>query len=115
MKNSYLPNDYTPDPEEQGWLSPPGRKPPTAMGTATPPPDPRDPRGNEYAALRSRRARRLRTLGFMLAATILAVSLGTFPLLALFVAAPLAAEGLYRARGMVSRLARGRVTLYAPR
>jgi len=85
------------------------------MGTATPPPDPRDPRGNEYAALRSRRARRLRTLGFMLAATILAVSLGTFPLLALFVAAPLAAEGLYRARGMVSRLARGRVTLYAPR
>src|SRR4026209_435344 len=100
MKNSYLPNDYTPEPEEQGWLSPPGRKPPTAVGSATPPPNPRGPRGDEYAALRSRRARRLRLLLFMLAATIVAVSLGTFPLLGIFVAAPLAAEALHRARGM---------------
>jgi len=109
MKNSYLPNDYTPEPEEQGWLSPPGRKPPTAVGTATPAPNPRGPRGDEYAALRRRRARRLRALGLIFVTTIGAVTIGAFPLLALlvvtpFVVAPLAAEGLHRARGLVSRL-----------
>lgn len=31
-------NDWTPEPQESGWLEPPRKLPPTAVGVATPPP-----------------------------------------------------------------------------
>lgn len=36
-------DEWLPEPQEQGWLEPPRRRPPTAVGVATPPP----PRGPE--------------------------------------------------------------------
>jgi hypothetical protein len=65
MKNSFAPNeDCAPDPLEQGLLSPPGRKPPTAVGSGTLPPE-RPDRGDEYGPIASRLARRRRMLGLI--------------------------------------------------
>ncbi|HJQ19129.1 MAG TPA: hypothetical protein VJ867_02200 [Gemmatimonadaceae bacterium] len=44
---------YPPDPEESGFLEPPRRRPPTAVGTATPPPR-RPYRPGNYRGFRSR-------------------------------------------------------------
>jgi len=63
MKNSFAPNeDFAPDPLEQGLLSPPGRKPPTAVGSGTLPPE-RPDRRDEYGPIASMLARRRRMLG----------------------------------------------------
>ncbi|HMG71514.1 MAG TPA: hypothetical protein VK544_10405 [Gemmatimonadaceae bacterium] len=65
MKNSFAPNeDFAPDPLEQGLLSPPGRKPPTAVGSGTLPPERPDRRG-DYALIASKLARRRRILGLI--------------------------------------------------
>lgn len=44
--------DWTPEPQTFGWLEPPRRRPPTAVGVATPPP-PRGP--HRVVARRTRR------------------------------------------------------------
>jgi hypothetical protein len=50
--------DWTPDPQESGWREPPRRRPPTAVGVATPPP-PHRPRRAEYFETRMQRIGRL--------------------------------------------------------
>src|SRR3954469_17126901 len=47
-------DEWLPKPEEQGWREPPRRRPPTAVGVATPPP-PRGPRRSRYRATRMQR------------------------------------------------------------
>jgi hypothetical protein len=60
-------NDWTPDPQESGWLEPPRKLPPTAIGVATPPP-PRGP--DRRSPRRTSRLRRIATvIGFSLATT----------------------------------------------
>jgi hypothetical protein len=44
-------DEWIPQPEEAGWLDPPRRRPPTAVGVATPPP-PRGPRRSRYRETR---------------------------------------------------------------
>ena len=51
-------SDWTPDPQEFGWREPPRRRPPTAIGVATPPP-PRGPRHSRYLETRMQRIGRL--------------------------------------------------------
>jgi len=115
MKNKFVPKDFPPEPEEQGWLAPPGRKPPTAVGAAAPPPGGHGPGGDEYAALKRRRARRLRALSILFvvgSASFLVLNTAIASLLAMIVAAAFAAEGLHRMRGVVTRAAKRRFGLY---
>jgi hypothetical protein len=58
-------SDWTPDPQEKGWLEPPKRRPPTAVGVATPPPPHR--RGGRYPRESRIRHFALATGGFSLA------------------------------------------------
>src|SRR4051812_19885910 len=47
-------DEWIPEPQEQGWLEPPRRRPPTAIGIATPPP-PRGRGGSRYFETRMHR------------------------------------------------------------
>ncbi len=51
-------DEWIPKPQEQGWLEPPRRRPPTAVGVATPPP-PRGPRRSHYRETRMQRIGRV--------------------------------------------------------
>lgn len=51
-------DEWIPEPQEQGWLEPPRRRPPTAVGVATPPP-PHGPRRSRYYETRMQRIGRL--------------------------------------------------------
>jgi hypothetical protein len=121
MQNKYVPDEFQPVPQEQGLLAPPGRKPPIAVGAGTlPPPGGHGPGGDGYAALRRRRARRLRALGILFAAiptSLLVFILGAnaAPLMVLAAGAALAAEGLHQARGFIARHSKRRLVLHPPR
>jgi hypothetical protein len=47
-------DEWTPDPQEHGWREPPRRRPPTAIGVATPPP-PRGPHPTRHYETRMQR------------------------------------------------------------
>ena len=51
-------DEWAPEPQEQGWREPPRRRPPTAVGVATPPP-PRGPRNSRYRESRMHRIGRV--------------------------------------------------------
>jgi hypothetical protein len=51
-------DEWVPKPQEDGWLEPPRRRPPTAVGVATPPP-PRGPRRSRYRETRMQRIGRV--------------------------------------------------------
>src|SRR5687768_7425046 len=72
-------DEWSPTPEERGWLEPPRRRPPTAIGVATPPPPP-GPR-------RSQHKTRLQRIGLMFAQLSVATALGLAA--AAFVSMPL--------------------------
>jgi hypothetical protein len=48
-------NDWTPEPQAFGWLEPPRKYPPTAVGVATPPPPHRPHRHSTRSRWRLRR------------------------------------------------------------
>ena len=73
-------DEWLPDPQEQGSLEPPRRRPPTAVGVATPPP-PRGPRRSRY------REGRIHRIGRILAQ--LAVSIGVAAMLINWEASPM--------------------------
>lgn len=50
-------DEWIPRPQESGWLEPPRRNPPTAVGVATPPP-PGRPRDSRYRETRMQRVGR---------------------------------------------------------
>ena len=64
-------DEWIPEPQPQGWLEPPRRRPPTAVGVATPPP-PRRPRRSRYREIRMERIGR----AFAQAMVSLALGLG---------------------------------------
>lgn len=68
-------DEWIPKPEEQGWLEPPRRRPPTAVGVATPPP-PRDPRRSRYRETSMQRIGRVFAL--LAVSTALGLAAGTF-------------------------------------
>lgn len=68
-------DEWIPEPQEQGWLEPPRRRPPTAVGVATPPP-PRGPRFSRYRETRMQRIRRV--LGQILVSATLGLAAGAF-------------------------------------
>lgn len=68
-------DEWIPDPLEQGSLEPPRRRPPTAVGVATPPP-PRGPRPSHYRESRMRKIRR--ALSQMLVSVTLGLTAGAF-------------------------------------
>jgi len=118
MKNRFAPNEFQPEPEEQGWLQPPGRKPPTAVAAGTLPPGGDGPGGDDYAALKRHRALRLRALGLVFvasSASFLLLSPAVTALLALGAGAALLAEGLHQARGFIARRTKRRLVLYRSR
>jgi len=65
--------DWSPDPLEHGSLEPPRRRPPTAVGVATPPP-PRRP--SRFHETRTRHIRR--TVGQILLSATLGLAAGAF-------------------------------------
>ena len=68
-------DEWLPEPQEEGWLEPPRRRPPTAVGVATPPP-PRGPRHSRYRETRMQRiARAFAQLAVSMA---LGLAAGTF-------------------------------------
>lgn len=68
-------DDWLPEPQEQGSLEPPRRRPPTAVGVATPPP-PRGPRRSRYHETRMQRIGR--TFAQLAFATAMGLAAGTF-------------------------------------
>jgi hypothetical protein len=50
-------DEWMPEPQERGWLEPPRRRPPTAVGVATPPPP--GPRPRRYHESRMQRIGRV--------------------------------------------------------
>jgi hypothetical protein len=68
-------DEWIPEPLEHGWLEPPRRRPPTAVGIATPPP-PREPRFPRYRETRMRRIRR--ALGQIVVSVSLGLAAGAF-------------------------------------
>jgi hypothetical protein len=68
-------DEWIPEPLEQGWREPPRRRPPTAVGVATPPP-PRGPLSSRYGESRLRRVRR--ALGQILVSVSLGLAAGAF-------------------------------------
>jgi hypothetical protein len=120
MKNRYAPNEFQPEPQEQGLLAPPGQKPPTALGAGTPPSGGDGPGDDDYAALKRRRARRLRVLGILFVAVpasllVLSLIVGAAPFVVLAAGATLAAAGLHRVRGFIARTTKRRIGLYTSR
>jgi hypothetical protein len=120
MKNRYAPNEFQPDPLEQGLLAPPGRKPPTAVGAGTPPSGGDGSGGDEYTALKQRRARRLRVLGIVFVAIptaflVVMLTVGAAPLAVLVAGAALSAEGLHRVRRFIAVRTKRRLVLHPSR
>jgi hypothetical protein len=99
-------DEWIPEPQEHGWLEPPRRRPPTAVGLATPPP-PRDPRHSRYRETRIARVRRV--LAQLVFATGLGVAAGEFVpipiLMSLFVGLTGGRLMLKRRRTKLSQLA----------
>ena len=74
-------DEWIPEPQEQGWLEPPRRRPPTAVGIATPPP-PRGPRRSRYRETRMQRiARAFAQLAFATGAGVAAGAFVSVPIL----------------------------------
>src|SRR4051812_19833728 len=68
-------DEWIPEPQEQGWLEPPRRRPPTAIGVATPPP-PRGPRRSRYRETRMQRIGR--AFAQLMFSTAVGLAAGTF-------------------------------------
>ena len=97
-------DEWTPDPQEQGWREPPRRRPPTAVGVATPPP-PRGPRHWRYRQTRIQRiGRAFALIAVATAGGLAAAELLSIPVLGLVLVSLAGARVIFR-RGR-SRFAR---------
>src|SRR4051812_15578772 len=76
-------DEWIPEPEERGWREPPRRRPPTAIGVATPPP-PRGPDVTPYYRTRVQRIGRAFALASVSAS--LGIAAGTFVWMPILVA-----------------------------
>jgi hypothetical protein len=98
-------DEWTPGPQEQGWLEPPRRRPPTAVGVATPPP-PRRPRRPHYRETRMQRVGRV--FAQLAVSTACGLAVGTFVSLPILVSLLAGLTGgrliLHRRRTPFSRL-----------
>ena len=68
-------DEWLPEPQEEGSLEPPRRRPPTAVGVATPPP-PRGPRRSRYRETRLERIGR--TFAQLAVSTFFGLAAGEF-------------------------------------
>jgi hypothetical protein len=93
-------SDWTPDPQEKGWLEPPRRNPPTAVGVATPPPPHR--RRSHYHESRLKRA--ARACGMATIALSAGLTAGALAPLAVSIGIGAGLTGL----GVVARVMRSR-------
>jgi hypothetical protein len=84
-------DEWTPDPQEHGWREPPRRRPPTAVGVATPPP-PRGPGPTRYYETRMQRIGR--TFAQLAFATALGLAAGEFLPISLLASSLVSLAGL---------------------
>ena len=77
-------DEWHPEPQEEGSLEPPRRRPPTAVGVATPPP-PRGPRPSRYFETRMQRIGR--AFSQLMVATALGLTASNFVSIPILVSA----------------------------
>lgn len=99
-------DDWLPTPQEEGWREPPRRRPPTAIGVATPPP-PRGPRRSIYHETRMQRFGRV--FSQMAVATAFGLAAATFVSMPVLLSSLVCLTGgrliLQRRRSRFARLA----------
>src|SRR5690348_16422193 len=101
-------SDWKPDPQEKGWLEPPRRNPPTAVGVATPPPPHR--RRSHYRESGLKRA--ARAIGVASVGLTAGVAAGVFAPLSISIALRAGLTGVAIMRRMLRARTRRRAAAW---